>query len=74
MLKPDPDDPLKLRRIMALGAAFNGFFIVVPLAIFANVHWRASADLCESILHYAEAIMTGLIAPYLYSAHKQEQE
>lgn len=74
MLKPDPDDPLKLRRIMALGAAFNGFYGVVPMVAWLNIKCHMSVDLCESILHYAEVIMTGLIAPYLYGIHKQGQE
>ncbi len=74
MLKPNPDDPLRVRRILALGAAFNGFYGIVPLVAWLNLSLHMNADLCESILHYTLALMTGLVAPYIYGVHRQGEE
>lgn len=74
MLRPDENDPLKNRRLLAMLAAFNGFFVFPVLVIFCAIHWHLSDGVCHDLLHYMGIPVLAPICAYLYSAHKQEME
>lgn len=74
MFKPDSDDPLKNRRLLAMLCAFNGFFIFpITIALF-SYKMHVSDDLCTKLIAYmATTCLTPVIA-YLYASHKQDSK
>ena len=70
MIKPNPDDPLKIRRILALFIVLYAFLILPLFLILCQVLWQADTDLLKSILLYMGTLACGPIGAYLYAAHK----
>lgn len=74
MFKPNRNDPLKNRRLLAMLAAFNGFFIFPVLVVVASYKLRISDMLCEDLLHYMAASVLAPVFGYLYAAHKKDKK
>jgi predicted membrane-bound dolichyl-phosphate-mannose-protein mannosyltransferase len=72
MFRLDQDDPLRNRRLLAMLAAFWGFFVFPVLLILANRYLKTTDGLCSDMLKYMAASVLAPIVGYLYSAHKKE--
>lgn len=74
MISPDPDDPLIVRRKLALVAAVSGIFVFPAIIIWSSVHLKTSDDLAKSLLEYMGTACMAPILAYLYAAHKGDTE
>jgi hypothetical protein len=74
MLKPDKNDPLKNRRLLAMMAAFNGFFIFPILVGIGSYVLKLSDLLCEDLLHYMAVTVLAPVMGYLYAAHRKDSK
>lgn len=74
MFKPDKNDPLKNCRLLAMMAAFNGFFIFPALVVIFNYKFHVSDDLCSKLLNYMAASVLAPVIGYLYAAHKKDKK
>lgn len=72
MLKADKNDPLKNRRLLAMLAAFNGFFVFPVLIILCSYELHISDVLCEKLLNYMAVSVLAPVIGYLYAAHKKD--
>ncbi len=71
---PDPDDPLKVRRVLAFMTAF--FAMVLFPTIIAGMVAFCDLDLDFSLklLLYEGGMATGPIGAYLFAAHKMQNQ
>ena len=70
MIKPDENDPLKVRRVIALMAAFNGLFIIPVAVPVLAIVFHLSDSVCGDVLSYMTKITIGGVLPWLYGVHK----
>ncbi|MGE3622467.1 MAG: hypothetical protein AB7H77_01155 [Bdellovibrionales bacterium] len=70
MIKPDCNDPIKVRRTLAFYVSLYAFLILPNLLVFYHALWATEVDLLKSILTYIGVLATGPIGAYLYAAHK----
>ncbi len=75
MLKPDENDPLKIRRWLFLIGAFNGLFFVPEIfnPIMSIIFHRSDAW-CANTLDYTRLLCLGSVLPYVVGLHKQGSE
>lgn len=74
MLRPDANDPLKDRRLLAMLAAFNGFFVFPLFITVISIHFKASDSLCKALLVYMGVDCLAPVLGYLYAAHKKDKD
>lgn len=70
MIKPDCNDPIKVRRTLAFYVSLYAFLILPNLLVFYHALWATEVELLKSILTYIGVLATGPIGAYLYAAHK----
>jgi hypothetical protein len=70
MIKPDCNDPIKVRRTLAFYVSIYAFLILPNLLVFYHALWATEVELLKSILTYIGVLATGPIGAYLYAAHK----
>ncbi len=70
MIKPDPNDPMKVRRYLALFVSVYAFLILPNLLIAYQVIAGANVGLLQAILTYVGILAGGPVGAYLYAAHK----
>jgi len=68
--KPDPSDPLKVRRNLALLSALYSFFIWPHLLIFYFLYLGIPHETVKEMLTYIGMLASGPIGAYLWAAHK----
>lgn len=69
---PDPDDPLKVRRVLAFACAWWAavpFPIIIALLVCIL---DLDKDIASKLIIYQGAIAAGPVGAYLYAAHKQQ--
>lgn len=69
MIKPCDNDPMKVRRTLAIWTAIYAFVILPHLLVFYQVYSGADIGLLQGILTYIGILASGPIGAYLYSAH-----
>lgn len=72
-LQPDPADPLKVRRFLALWICLYAFLIWPHLLL---VYWKwigLPVSIIEQMLVYVGTLSAGPIGFYLWSAHKMDR-
>lgn len=72
MLKADKNDPLKNRRLLAMLAAFNGFFIFPWIIAVFSYKLHLSDVLCDKLINYMAVSVISPMIGYLYAAHKKD--
>lgn len=70
MLKPDPNDPMKVRRLLAFWISVYAFLVLPNLIVAYQVLAGADIGLLQAILTYVGILAGGPIGAYLYAAHK----
>lgn len=70
MIKPDCNDPIKVRRMLAFWISFYSFLILPNLLVIYHAFWGTEIELLKSILAYIGVLAAGPIGAYLYAAHK----
>lgn len=70
MLKPDKDDPMKIRRCLAFFVSIYAFLVLPNLLVFYAAAFDVETGLLEALLTYVGVLATGPIGAYLYAAHK----
>ena len=70
MLKPDKDDPTKIRRTWAFLIAIYAFLIQPNLLIGYYILFEVEISLLKAVLTYIGTLAVGPIGAYLYAAHK----
>lgn len=70
MIKPDCNDPIKVRRTLAFYVSLYAFLILPNFLVFYHALWATEVELLKSILTYIGVLATGPIGAYLYAAHK----
>lgn len=73
MLKPDNDDPLKNRRLLAVIAVLNGVFIYPLIVAVFSRFLHISDELCGKLLTYMGISILPPIIGYLYAAHTKDK-
>jgi hypothetical protein len=68
MIKPDPNDPIKVRRTLAFFVSIYAFLILPNLTVFYAVLFKADVELLKHILNYVGVLAAGPIGAYLYAA------
>jgi hypothetical protein len=70
ILKPDKNDPIKVRRALAFFVSIYAFLVLPNLLVAYQVLLGADIALLQAILTYVGLLASGPIGAYLYSAHK----
>lgn len=70
MIKPDCNDPIKVRRTLAFYVSIYAFLVLPNLLVVYHAMWDTEIELLKSILTYIGVLATGPIGAYLYAAHK----
>lgn len=70
MIKPDKDDPMKVRRSLAFFVSLYAFLILPNLLIAYAILSAVDVGLLKSVLTYIGVLASGPIGAYLYAAHK----
>ncbi|MCK6417902.1 MAG: hypothetical protein L6Q57_03060 [Alphaproteobacteria bacterium] len=70
MIKPDSNDPIKVRRTLAFWVSLYAFLILPNLLVIYHALWATEVELLKSILTYIGVLAAGPIGAYLYAAQK----
>jgi hypothetical protein len=70
MLKPDKNDPMKVRRALAFFVSIYAFLVLPNLLVAYQILAGADIGLLQAILTYVGVLAGGPIGGYLYAAHK----
>jgi len=70
MLKPDKNDPMKVRRALAFWVSIYAFLVLPNLLVGYQIIAGADISLLQAILTYVGILASGPIGAYLYAAHK----
>jgi hypothetical protein len=70
MIKPDHNDPMKVRRYLAFFVSVYAFLILPNLLVAYQILAGADIGLLQAILTYVGILAGGPIGAYLYAAHK----
>lgn len=70
MLKPDKNDPTKVRRTLAFWVAVYALLILPNLLIGYYVLFKVEVSLLKAVLTYIGTLAVGPVGAYLYAAHK----
>lgn len=69
MFRPDKNDPIKIRRWLAVWATVYSFLF--PHFVFAYVIiFNLPVDIAKAAFLYIGGLASGPIAAYLYAAHR----
>lgn len=71
--KPDPDDPLKVRRIMAFAVVFQAVFFFIPLLAYMVVFYGLHDSIALALIGLQGAIVGGPCGAYLWAANKKDK-
>jgi positive regulator of sigma E activity len=74
MFSPSKEDLLKNRRLLAMVAAANGFFVFPLFVILCSAVLKTSDVLCEHMLTYMGVSMMAPVLGYLYAAHNHDKD
>ncbi len=69
MIKPCENDPIRVRRTLAIWTALYAFVILPHVLIFYQLYGGADIGLLKAVLTYIGILASGPIGAYLYSAH-----
>ena len=70
MIKPDRNDPMKVRRYLAFFVSVYAFLVLPNLLVAYQIIAGADIGLLQAILTYVGILAGGPIGAYLYAAHK----
>ncbi len=70
MIKPDQNDPMKVRRYLAFFVSVYAFLVLPNLLVAYQILAGADIGLLQAILTYVGILAGGPIGAYLYAAHK----
>lgn len=70
MMKPDANDPMKVRRTLALWVSIYAFLVLPHILVAYQVFAGADIGLLQAVLTYIGILAGGPIGAYLYAAHK----
>jgi uncharacterized membrane protein YraQ (UPF0718 family) len=70
MMKPDKNDPMKVRRALAFWVSVYSFLVLPNLLVVYQIFAGADIGLLQAILTYVGILASGPIGAYLYAAHK----
>lgn len=70
MIKPDKNDPMKVRRALAFFVSVYAFLVLPNLLVAYQILAGADIGLLQAILTYVGILASGPIGAYLYAAHK----
>ncbi len=70
MLKPDKNDPMKVRRTLAFWISIYAFLLLPNLLIAYEIIAKVDIGLLQAILTYVGLLASGPIGAYLYAAQK----
>lgn len=70
MLKPDQNDPMKIRRTLAFLVSVYAFLLLPNLLVLYHAFLASDVNLLKAILTYVGVLAAGPIGAYLYAAQK----
>ena len=68
---PDPNDPLKVRRILTFLCFFQ-FSAFVPIILYVVVAYGVSESIALALIGLEGAVLSGPAGAYLVAAHKKD--
>lgn len=71
MIKPDPNDPIKVRRALAFFVSIYAFLVLPNLIVIYAAVFKTDVELLKHILNYVGVLAAGPIGAYLYAAQTQ---
>jgi hypothetical protein len=73
MIKPDENDPLKVRRFLALWAGVYALLIWPNLLVLYFHIFGTPESLIDKMLLYIGTLASGPIGAYIWAAHKMDK-
>ena len=73
MIRPDQNDPTKVRRTLAFFVSIYAFLVLPNLLVAYQILAGADIGLLQAILTYVGLLASGPIGAYLYAAHKKQK-
>ena len=70
MIRPDKNDPMKVRRTLAFWISIYAFLLLPNLLIAYEIIAKVDIGLLQAILTYVGLLASGPIGAYLYAAQK----
>lgn len=70
MIRPDKNDPMKVRRTLAFWISIYAFLLLPNLLIVYEIVADIDIGLLQAILTYVGLLASGPIGAYLYAAQK----
>ena len=73
MIKPDPNDPFKVRRFLALISLVYALLVYPNLMVFYVLALNYPADHVSELLMYVGTVSSGPIGLYLWAANRGDK-